>query len=85
MKILPTTVPGKVTLSILIAAVVVGAVFMTGANEAAGETGIMVKLFLLFLGVVIAVQVIPGMLLFGAMIKGLGTLSRKESINKADK
>lgn len=85
MNILPKTVSGKVILSIVIAAITVGVVLMSGVNEGTDGSGIMVKLFLLFMGVIIAIQVIPGMLLFGAMIKGLGSLSRKETANKVEK
>jgi hypothetical protein len=45
-------------------------------------SGIMATLFIAFLGAIIAVQVIPGMMLFGMMLKGLASLFRKEEATK---
>jgi len=85
MKFIPSTTRGKVALSVAIASLLVVAVLATGVGSPSGEDGLMVKLFLLFLGAVIAVQVVPGMLLFGAMVKALSTLTRKEAIKHTDK
>ena len=79
MKLIPSTTGGKVALSVAIASLLVVAALITGLGPSE-DSGLMVKLFLLFLGAVIAVQVIPGMLLFGAMVKALSTLTRKEAV-----
>lgn len=80
MKLIPSTVGGKIGISVAIALLIVGVALVTGFGGPAGESGLMGNLFLLFLAAVIAVQVIPGMLLFGAMIKAVGTLTRKEAV-----
>lgn len=85
MKLVPSTVGGKIGLSVVLAFILVGAVLLGGTNGDAEGTGLMVKLFLIFLGAVIAVQVIPGMLLFGAMVKALTSLTRKEAVKETQK
>lgn len=85
MKIIPGTTRGKLVLSVVVAMVIVGTAFLGDITETSGEGGIMVKLFLLFLGAIIAMQVVPGMLLFGAMVKALGNLTRKETVKEPQK
>jgi len=43
----------------------------------------MASLFIAFLGAIIAVQVIPAMMLFGMILKGLASMFRKEDATKA--
>ena len=43
---------------------------------------LLATLFVAFLGAIIAVQVIPGLMLFGMMLKGLASLFRKEVATK---
>lgn len=85
MKFIPTTTGGKVALSVAIASLLVVVSLVTGFGAPDENGDLMVKLFLLFLGTVIAVQVIPGMLLFGAMIKAVSTLTRKEPVKHNEK
>ena len=42
----------------------------------------MATLFIAFLGAIIAVQVIPGMMLFGMMLRGIASLFRREEAPK---
>ena len=45
----------------------------------------MATLFIAFLGAIIAIQIIPGMMLFGMMVKGVCSLFRKEAATKEAK
>ena len=85
MKVIPATIQGKIGISVLLALMVAGAVFLTSASGSGEGNGILVKLFLVFLGAIIAVQVIPGMLLFGAMVKAISNLTRKETVKEIRK
>jgi len=73
---------GKI-LGVLVLALVVGGMTLlpTVANLDQGS-GIMATLFIAFLGAIIAVQVIPGLMLFGMMLKGIASLFRKEEATK---
>ena len=51
--------------------VVTGAYLISGIADVSGSRGITEKIFVFFLGSVIIVQVIPAILLFGAMINGV--------------
>jgi hypothetical protein len=42
-------------------------------------SGMMAKFFIFFLGAIIVVQVIPGVMLFGAMLKGIYSMFDKKS------
>ena len=62
---------------LIVAIVLAGAAFIPAVADVAKEGGVMATLFLAFLGAIIAVQVIPGLMLFGMMVKGLANLIRK--------
>lgn len=49
------------------------------AGETAGGGGMLAKLFLLFLATIVVFQLIPGLVLFGSMLKGLFTRSPGET------
>ena len=68
---------GKIAGCLIVALVLAGAAFMPAVADVAQGGGIMATLFLAFLGAIIAVQVIPGLMLFGMMIKGVCNLIRK--------
>jgi len=68
---------GKIAGCLIVALVLTGAAFIPAVADVAQGGGIMATLFLAFLGAIIAVQVIPGLMLFGMMIKGLCNLIRK--------
>lgn len=70
----------------IVAALIAGAVYVGSTGSASGDgNGIMVTLFLVFLGAVIAMQVVPGAMLFGAMVKALSMLTRKETVKDSRK
>ncbi len=70
---------GKIASCLIVALVVAGAVLIPAVANVEKSSGFMSMLFLGFLGAIVAVQVIPGMMLFGMMVKGLASLMRKET------
>lgn len=69
---------GKVTSWSIVGLVVAGTLLISGIADISEGTGTMAKIFLLFLGAVIVVQVIPGLMLLGAMLKGIYSLFGKK-------
>lgn len=70
---------GKVTSWSIIAVVVAGTLLISGIADVSEGSGAMAKLFLFFLGAIIVVQVIPGVMLFGAMLKGIYSMFGKKA------
>lgn len=72
----------KVVNVLMIVMVLAGAIAFTfmSANHAGGE--LVSRMFLVFFGLIIAVQVIPGLMLFGVMLKEMLSVSRKEEVRK---
>lgn len=68
----------KIANMMIVALVVVGTCFFAIVMEAAQGGELMSKLFLAFLGAIITVQVIPGLVLLGAMLKGVFSLGQKQ-------
>lgn len=76
---------GKAASWSIIALVVAGTLLISGVADVEGS-GMMAKLFLFFLAAVIVVQVIPGLMLFSAMLKGVYSLfSKKAKVPLEDK
>ena len=73
---------GKLAICLIVAIIVGGMTFLSSVADVERGGGIMATLFIAFLGAIIAVQVIPGMMLFGMMVKGLASLFRKEEATK---
>jgi hypothetical protein len=73
---------GKLISCLIVAIVVVGTVSLSAVADLDKGSGIMATLFIAFLGAIIAVQVIPGLMLFGMMLKGLASMFRKEAATK---
>ncbi|MBJ6750869.1 hypothetical protein [Geomonas anaerohicana] len=69
---------GKVTSWSIIGVVVAGTLLISGIADISEGSGLMAKIFLLFIGAIIVVQVIPGVMLFGAMLKGIYGLFGKK-------
>jgi hypothetical protein len=69
---------GKLISCLIAAIVVAGTVSLSAVADIDKGSGIMAILFIAFLGAIIAVQLIPGMMLFGMMLKGVCSLFRKE-------
>lgn len=63
----------------IVALVVLGTAAFGLVNQITEGGEWLSKLFLAFLGAIITIQVIPGLILLGAMLKGLASLNRKEA------
>ncbi len=73
---------GKLLSCLIVAFIVGGTAALPMVANIDQGSGIMATLFVAFLGGIIAVQVIPGLMLFGMMIKGVASLFRKEEASK---
>lgn len=68
----------KVANAMIIGMVVMGTVIFSVINQVSSGAEIMPKLFLVFLGAIITVQVIPGLILLATMIKGFVNIGQKK-------
>jgi len=68
----------KVVNIMIIALVAAGSALFVILNQASSGRELMSTLFLAFLGAIITVQVIPGVVLLGSIIKGILSLGRKQ-------
>ena len=75
-------VTGKLAICLIAAIIVGGMAFLYTVADLEQGSGIIAALFIAFLGAIIAIQVIPGMMLFGMMLKGVASLFRKEEATK---
>lgn len=69
---------GKVASWSIIGLVVAGTLLIAGVADVSEGSSFMAKAFLFFIGAVIVVQVIPGLMLVSAMFKGIASLFKKE-------
>ena len=63
----------------IIGVVLAGTLLISGIAEVSEGSSVMAKIFLFFLGAVIVVQVIPGLMLFGSMMKGIFSIVSKKA------
>ena len=70
---------GKVASWSIVGVVLAGTLLISGIADVSEGSGMMAKIFLFFLGAVIVVQVIPGVLLLGAMLKGIYSMFGKKA------
>lgn len=68
----------KVANVMIIGMVVVGTVIFALINQVSSGAELMPKLFLLFFGAIITVQVIPGLILLATMVKGVFSISQNK-------
>ena len=68
----------KVANAMIIGMVVVGTVVFALINQVSSGAELMPKLFLIFFGAIITVQVIPGLVLLATMIKAAVTAGQKK-------
>jgi hypothetical protein len=68
----------KVANAMIIGMVVLGTVIFSVINQVSSGTEIMPKLFLVFFGAIITVQIIPGLILLATMIKGFVGQKKQE-------
>lgn len=67
----------KVANAMIIGMVIVGTVIFALINQVSSGVELMPKLFLIFFGAIITVQVIPGLILLATMIKGIFSIGQK--------
>ena len=70
--------PQKVANMMIIGMVVAGTVLFSLINQVSSGAELMPKLFMLFFGAIITVQVIPGLILLSTMIKNVVSLGQKK-------
>ena len=70
----------QVVNAMIVVLVVLGTAAFAVVNQVPEGGALMSKLFLVFLGAIITIQIIPGLILLGAMIKGIARLGRKEQV-----
>ncbi len=68
----------KIANAMIIGLVVMGTVIFSVMNQASSGTELMPRIFMLFLGAIITVQVIPSLILLGKVITGVASLSQKK-------
>lgn len=62
---------------VIVAMVILGTMFFVNLPGATQEEGWISKLFIGFLGAIITLQVVPAVVLIGAMIKGIAQSARR--------
>jgi hypothetical protein len=62
----------------IIGMVILGTVIFSVINNASSGAELMPKIFLVFFGAIITVQIIPGLVLLATMIKGLVSINQKK-------
>jgi uncharacterized membrane protein required for colicin V production len=70
-------VAGKVASWALVVLVLVGGALISGVADLSGS-GITQKVFIFFLGAILVVQIIPSLMLLGAMFKGIRSMVHKK-------
>ena len=70
---------GTIATCSIVALVLVGAAAIMGVSEVSEKSTLMSKAFVFFISAVIVVQVVPGIMLMGAMLKGVYSMASKKS------
>ena len=73
---------GEIASLVVLALIAGGMTLLPAVSNLDQGSGMMATLFIAFLGAIIAVQVIPGLMLFGMMLKGIASLFRKAEATK---
>ena len=68
----------KVANAMIIGMVIMGTVIFSVINQVSSGAELMPKIFLIFFGAIITVQIVPGLMLLATMIKGLVNISQKK-------
>jgi len=76
---------GKIAGLLVLALIVCGMTLLPAVSNLDPGSGMMATLFIAFLGAIIAVQVVPGLMLFGMMLRGIASLFRKAEATKETK
>ena len=74
------TAAAKIATWAIVALVLVGAAAIMGVSEVPEKSTLMSKAFVFFIGAVIVLQVVPGIMLLSAMVKAVfGMVSKKNA------
>jgi hypothetical protein len=73
---------GRIVSFLVIALIAGGMTLLPALADLDPGSGMMATLFIAFLGAIIAIQVIPGLMLFGMMLKGIASLFHKAEATK---
>jgi hypothetical protein len=68
----------KLANAMIIGMVIAGTVIFAVINQVSSGAELMPKLFLIFFGAIITIQVIPGLILLATMIKGIVSIGQKK-------
>ncbi|BCS54444.1 hypothetical protein [Geobacter sp. SVR] len=66
----------RIANTLIVALVVAGTAAFALVNSAPNDGELMSKLFLIFFGAIITLQIVPGLLLLAAMLKGIFRIGR---------
>ncbi len=78
-------ITGKLMNVLIVALVLTGTAAVAGIGEVPEGSSIMVTLFLGFIGAIVAIQIIPCLILFGTMVKGVFDLVRGKKETETEK
>jgi hypothetical protein len=78
MKAKSKKAAGKIASWFIVAVVIAGALAISGVADVSEAGGSSAKLFILFIGAIIVLQVVPGLMLLGAMFKGVYSMITKK-------
>jgi ABC-type Na+ efflux pump permease subunit len=78
------SVAGKIASLTIVAVVVAGALLISGVADVAEGSGVMAKMFILLLGAVIVLQIVPGLMLMAAMFRGVYSMVSKKVVVPVD-
>jgi hypothetical protein len=70
---------GRMTSWAIAALVLVGAGAIWAVADVSAQSSLMSKAFILFIGAIIVLQVVPGLMLLGAMFKGVFSMATKSA------
>ena len=70
-------VAGKVASWSVVVLVLVGSVAISGIADVSGKNGVLSRIFIFFLSAILIIQVVPALMLLGAMLKGVASMVSK--------
>ncbi len=77
-----TTKQTRISTTLIIALIILTNAWIINLLGIISDESLITKLFLIFIGVILAVQVLPGLILICALIKGLNLMSHKRIYTK---
>jgi len=68
----------KIASALIVGLIATGTLLVAGVANMPADSGMLGNLFIFFIGAIIVLQLVPGLMLFGAMAKGVYNALRKE-------